>query len=84
MKIFLCLFLLIFPISEAFSQKKGKTKTKYKKYEYLDLGKLKVEGSFVAPTDIFIQERANKNITQRLYNRKHFKKEIYQDVLDIR
>ena len=84
MKVLLCIFLLWIPLGEAYSQQKRKPQKKYKKYEYLDLGKLQVEGSFVAPTDIFIQERANKNILQRLYERKHFKEEIRRDVLDIR
>ena len=84
MKFLLCLFLLWIPTGEVFSRQKEGAKKKYKKYEYLDLGKLQVEGSFVAPSDIFIQERAKKNITQRLYRRKNFKDEIRRDVLDIR
>ena len=55
-----------------------------KKYQYLDLGKLQIEGRFVAPTDIFIQEQARRKIKQKLYDRKHFKKEIHRDVLNIR
>ena len=84
MRVWFCVVLYLLLFQEAYSQEKRKVKVQYKKYEYLDLGKLKVEGNFMAPTDIFIQEQAKKNVKQRLYDRKHFKKETYRDVLSIR
>ena len=77
-------FVLCLVCSGTVHAQQKKVKVRYKKYEYLDLGKLKVEGSFLAPTDIFIQEQAKKKVRQRLYDRKHYKKETYRDILNIR
>ena len=84
MRIWICIVLCLLLSPEIFSRQKRKTRVQYKKYEYLDMGKLKVEGSFMAPTDIFIQEQAKRKVKQRLYDRKHFKRETYRDVLSIR
>ena len=57
---------------------------KKEKYEFIDLGKLQVEGKFVTPTDILIQEQSKQKVNQKLYDRKHFKKENFMDILNFK
>ena len=55
--------------------KRGGVIVKYKDNEILDLGKLQIEGDVSTPTDILIEEAAKKYLKQKLYDRKHFKRE---------
>ncbi len=78
LKIFLALYVCSFPI---FGQNSGSKKANY---EFIDLGKLQVEGRFVTPTDILIQEQSKQKLDQNLYDRKNFKKETFMDILNFK
>lgn len=65
-------------------KKSKKIITEHKKYEFLDLGKLEVEGGFSAPTDILIEEQKKTTVRQKLYDRKDYFKEIKADVMDLK
>ena len=54
------------------------------KYEFIDLGKLQIEGEFSTPTDILIQEQAQRNLRQKLYDRKHFRRENFMDIYNLK
>ena len=79
--------LLIFVLLWSFflyGKEKKKVITKHKEYEFLDLGKLEVEGGFSAPTDILIEEQKKLEIKQKLYDRKNYFREIKSDVMDLK
>ena len=85
-KIILIVAILLGSTSKGITQGKRKKKTiiKYKKYEKADLGKISVDGEFSSPIDIFVRKGSQDKIKQRLYIRKHFKREIYSDILELR
>ena len=84
---FLCLMLLgmsLHPLL-VFSKEGGKKGPKkviveYKKYESFDLGGMQIEGDVLTPGDLTVEGQDNEVLGHRLFNRKHFRLEIKQDI----
>ena len=72
-------FILLFVYSITYSQERRQGK----KYEFIDLGKLQIEGEFMTPTEIIIQEQQKKGFEQDIYDRKNFRRENYIDIYNL-
>ena len=69
----------------AFSKDRGKKAPRkviveYKKYESFDLGGMQIEGDVITPGDLTVEGQENELLGHGLFNRKHFRREIKQDI----
>ena len=70
----------------SFAEDEGHSKIiyEYKKYQKIDLGDFSIKGKITTPGDLTVQERKRKKFWRYLYHRSKFKKEIREDIWDVR
>ena len=84
MKTLIIIFFLFLNVIYAQEKNSENVIYEYKKYESFDLGSLEVKGNILAPGDLTVEERKRKVFYQDLFTRESFKKEIKEDIRDLR
>lgn len=86
-KLALIIVILTSVFLKAYSQDgvgSGKVVYKYKKYEKFNLGDMSIKGDVLTPGDISVKERNFIEFQEGLFDRKHFRDFISQDIKDLR
>lgn len=83
MKIILSIMFL-FLVTSVFAQEKPNVRYEYKKFEKFDFEEIGVEGEAGSPGDISISPRLRKEFSNKLPERKNFKKEMNKAIEGIR
>ena len=83
------IFLFFGPIAQSQEKKRAgkrgqKKVVQYKKYQSFDLGGLQIDGKVLAPGDLTINNQERRGTDYPLFNRRHFRPEIVQDIHDTR
>lgn len=63
---------------------KEKVIYKYKTYESFDLGNLEIKGEVIAPGDLSAGDRAPKQFSEKLFERKNFKDFYLKEIRQLR
>ncbi|MEE3078177.1 MAG: hypothetical protein VX341_02485 [Bdellovibrionota bacterium] len=63
---------------------KEKVIYKYKTYESFDLGNLEIKGEVIAPGDLSAGDRAPKQFSENLFERKNFKDFYLKEIRQLR
>lgn len=83
-KILFLLALCFLVYAQEGRKRKGNVIVKYKKHQTFDLGALQIEGKVLAPGDLTINDQGTRNTDYPLFNRRHFRDEMIQDIYDAR